>query len=311
MNKIDRNNYTDAKNSFLKFFPDNSIRKVVCRFLASSIDYASAINNNNWNLNLDKNGYFIRFNTGHVYCIEILRNKLLIICDREELKKSIKNRNLPIIFRGYIGKKYTENEYIDEVPDILKKINDSVGCVLNAKDAENVLKYLQESNFTFIRKALNTVIIKQMKEAHSKAAIDFLSDEIIKLPNPNYYIADLPYYNEVIQKQESDIEKAKRISKKRRKENLENSDSRPEKIIVTQTIFYGNQYIVAEVLERAKGRCERCNKPAPFLKDKDNEPFLEVHHKIPLNEGGYDTVENSIALCPNCHRHAHYGKKTY
>jgi len=38
---------------------------------------------------------------------------------------------------------------------------------------------------------------------------------------------------------------------------------------------------------------------------------LEVHHKVPLAEGGDDTVENAIALCPNCHRHAHYGKTTY
>jgi 5-methylcytosine-specific restriction protein A len=34
---------------------------------------------------------------------------------------------------------------------------------------------------------------------------------------------------------------------------------------------------------------------------------LEVHHKKQLSEGGEDTVENAIALCPNCHREAHYG----
>jgi len=28
---------------------------------------------------------------------------------------------------------------------------------------------------------------------------------------------------------------------------------------------------------------------------------------VPLSEGGEDTLENAIALCPNCHRKMHYG----
>ena len=45
---------------------------------------------------------------------------------------------------------------------------------------------------------------------------------------------------------------------------------------------------------------------APF-KLPDGTPFLEVHHVIPLAKRGEDTIENTIALCPNCHRGAHYG----
>ena len=63
----------------------------------------------------------------------------------------------------------------------------------------------------------------------------------------------------------------------------------------------------ADVLDRANGKCELCNKDAPFLK-ANGKPFLEVHHAIPLGEGGPDTVENAFALCPNCHREAHYGE---
>ncbi|MGH8437576.1 MAG: HNH endonuclease [Pseudomonas sp.] len=33
----------------------------------------------------------------------------------------------------------------------------------------------------------------------------------------------------------------------------------------------------------------------------------EVHHKVRLADGGLDTVENAIAVCPNCHRQAHFG----
>ena len=68
-----------------------------------------------------------------------------------------------------------------------------------------------------------------------------------------------------------------------------------------------NPNVIIEVLSRAGGICERCNKQAPFIKKKDNTPYLEVHHKIMLSDGGEDTVENAIALCPNCHRELHFG----
>jgi len=37
-------------------------------------------------------------------------------------------------------------------------------------------------------------------------------------------------------------------------------------------------------------------------------PYLEVHHWTPLAEGGLDTIENAAALCPNCHKQAHFGE---
>uniref|UniRef100_UPI003D06D395 HNH endonuclease n=1 Tax=Alcaligenes faecalis TaxID=511 RepID=UPI003D06D395 len=64
---------------------------------------------------------------------------------------------------------------------------------------------------------------------------------------------------------------------------------------------------MAEVLERASGSCEACKEPAPFKRKSDGTPYLEVHHRIQLAHGGEDTVENAIALCPNCHRKAHFG----
>lgn len=49
----------------------------------------------------------------------------------------------------------------------------------------------------------------------------------------------------------------------------------------------------------------RCNSEAPFIRRTNGSPYLEVHHKTPLAEDGEDTVENAIALCPNCHRELH------
>lgn len=64
--------------------------------------------------------------------------------------------------------------------------------------------------------------------------------------------------------------------------------------------------VIRWVLDRADGLCELCGRQAPFLRPS-GEPFLEVHHVIPLAESGPDTVENARALCPNCHREIHWG----
>lgn len=54
----------------------------------------------------------------------------------------------------------------------------------------------------------------------------------------------------------------------------------------------------------ANGRCQLCNMAAPFM-DAKGKPYLEVHHIIWLSHGGADTIENTVALCPNCHRKMH------
>lgn len=81
----------------------------------------------------------------------------------------------------------------------------------------------------------------------------------------------------------------------------------PKKQSVTTESYYRDPQVKAWVLKRADGKCEQCNKAAPF-KHPDGTKYLETHHVVPLSDGGEDTVENSIALCPNCHREVHYGK---
>lgn len=70
--------------------------------------------------------------------------------------------------------------------------------------------------------------------------------------------------------------------------------------------FVRDPRVIAWVLNEANGICEVCDKSAPFI-DQNNRPFLEVHHVVPLAEGGVDTVSNAIGCCPNCHRELHHG----
>ena len=56
--------------------------------------------------------------------------------------------------------------------------------------------------------------------------------------------------------------------------------------------------------KKANGRCQLCGMPAPFS-DKNGEPYLESHHVKWLSKGGEDSIDNVVALCPNCHRKMH------
>lgn len=70
---------------------------------------------------------------------------------------------------------------------------------------------------------------------------------------------------------------------------------------------YSRDFAVkAWVLKRANGRCECCNKDAPFSR-ADGQPYLEVHHVRQMADKGADTISNAVALCPSCHREIHYG----
>lgn len=81
----------------------------------------------------------------------------------------------------------------------------------------------------------------------------------------------------------------------------------PKQSETTYTTFLRDPCVKAWVLQNAKGTCEACSSSAPFERN-DGSPYLEVHHVLPLAEGGSDTVENTIAVCPNCHCNLHFGK---
>jgi 5-methylcytosine-specific restriction endonuclease McrA len=92
-----------------------------------------------------------------------------------------------------------------------------------------------------------------------------------------------------------------------RKNRLRDATPIPKRIEVTTTVFDRNPDVVAEVLSRADGICEACKKSAPFIRRSNGTPYLEVHHKTCLADGAEDTVDNAVALCPNCHREAYFG----
>jgi 5-methylcytosine-specific restriction protein A len=70
------------------------------------------------------------------------------------------------------------------------------------------------------------------------------------------------------------------------------------------TVYQRSPWVAEHAKRRAKGKCELCQQPAPFNR-KDGSPYLETHHIEWLADGGADTVGNTVALCPNCHKKMH------
>lgn len=80
----------------------------------------------------------------------------------------------------------------------------------------------------------------------------------------------------------------------------------PEKRDANVPVFDRDPNVVAFVRLRSTGCCEICGWQG-FIKD-DGSRYIEVHHIVPLSEGGPDTLENTAALCPNCHKAIHFSR---
>jgi len=96
----------------------------------------------------------------------------------------------------------------------------------------------------------------------------------------------------------------KKLSLDELKKRARHSQKDVKKRENNSSIFERNQDVVDYVKIVAKGICQLCEAPAPF-RDKDGDPFLHAHHIIWLRRKGPDTIDNCVALCPNCHARMH------
>ncbi len=113
--------------------------------------------------------------------------------------------------------------------------------------------------------------------------------------------------DQIRQAEEKELKESRQDSAENRQSRLSRANPKPQRIKVYSYTYKRNPDVVAESLERANGICEKCSNPAPFMRLTDGTPFLEVHHIISLSKGGLDSVDNVIALCPNCHQELHHG----
>lgn len=194
--------------------------------------------------------------------------------------------------------------YIKDHPDstivsISNALNDTVSSVRQRVDRMVADLKLAPSSFDYTYftmkstiRAVNELLVGRTYETLAKEIYDswqLISEEEFK--------AEL----------QEDVAKSRGDSPESRKMRLETAAKKPCIVQVVRREYRRNSDVVAEVMSRANGICEGCRCNAPFTRASDGTPYLEVHHVIPLAEDGDDTVENAIALCPNCHRKKHYG----
>lgn len=141
--------------------------------------------------------------------------------------------------------------------------------------------------------------INNVNERASKS----LNEEELRWLISQVYLQNSEYSNEKFDKQ----------VKKHRKKYIRDLTNIPEGSLAPETIHcpgYDRKIrdpeVKAWVLANAKGKCEGCKLKAPFI-DIDGFPFLEVHHMKHLANKGSDTIYNTVALCPNCHKKIHFG----
>lgn len=159
-----------------------------------------------------------------------------------------------------------------------------LASLANAIDALHLHIIYREKNNKVSQRAMRKIISSH--EAHLKAPLLLSEHELA--------------FNSAVQKSRND-------PLAERQARLKDAVAIPIKVQVITFVFRRNPDVVATVLDRADGLCERCKKPAPFRRKRGDTAYLEVHHKKQLANGGEDTVTNAIALCPNCHRELHFG----
>jgi hypothetical protein len=84
---------------------------------------------------------------------------------------------------------------------------------------------------------------------------------------------------------------------------------RPRASAATGRVFERNALVVAIARRRADYRCEVPGCQHPVFVCVDGTRYSEVHHIVPLADGGEDVLSNVACLCPAHHREVHVGKK--
>lgn len=101
-----------------------------------------------------------------------------------------------------------------------------------------------------------------------------------------------------------EVNEASFLSDLELEEKAEEKNNKPRRKEVVTASYERDPHISELAKRRAKGKCQLCKKPAPF-DNKFGKPYLETHHIKWLSNDGEDSIKNTVALCPNCHRKMH------
>lgn len=195
--------------------------------------------------------------------------------------------------------------YIDSSPYDNKTRYMDLEFINRFEDVFPDLKGLKDNGVTMFRR-LNPLPEKAIKYIKEQKAADYSIkrfDGMIPDDLPKDHWSIVGGDEEELKEKAEQEAKGLSDSELFEKAKQQGSTKPKEKASITST-YTRNTYVAEASKRRANGICQLCGKPAPF-NDKNGNPYLESHHIIWLSEGGSDTLENTAALCPNCHRKMH------
>lgn len=70
------------------------------------------------------------------------------------------------------------------------------------------------------------------------------------------------------------------------------------------TVYRRDPKVRADIIRVANGHCECCGEEG-FL-TQSGQRYLETHHLVGVSERGPDKASNIVAVCPTCHKKAHF-----
>ncbi len=132
---------------------------------------------------------------------------------------------------------------------------------------------------------------------------------VIKQKNPEIFTDEiLPDMMTIKREYEEALKEALSKPMEQLRKEAEAKSSHASISMVQTKVYHRDPTIAAYVKKRANGYCQLCGLEAPFS-DKDGVPYLECHHIDWLSKTGEDSIDNCVALCPNCHRKMHFLNK--
>lgn len=186
-----------------------------------------------------------------------------------------------------------------------QKLDFAQNKTLNNSETNGVQVFLfevfKEKTYTFIGPViLSSIPYQELQPDESNTQRKVWIFPIQVAGNATDHILD----KDVIRhKEKSQQKKAKKLSNQELLKRSKHSQINGHREVKSKA-YFRSPYISELVKRLANGICDLCEQDAPFG-NQAGEPFLETHHIIWLAQGGEDSLKNTVALCPNCHRKMH------
>jgi len=203
--------------------------------------------------------------------------------NKDELRATV-NAYIEMLQKYHAGQSYTKKRYYEELANRFGR-------------TPKAFEYRMQ-NISYVLSLMGRDWLTGLKPARNVGANVGTEIEMLLAEAENRKVVPIAAF---------EIEVREKVKNKNLPEPTGNSSPKTTNSEVTQ--FHRDATVKAWVLQKANGKCESCDRPAPFT-GTDGLPYLEVHHVRQLADNGSDTVANAVALCPNCHRELHYGENS-